>query len=275
MAIEDFRAVDTDCPIEADLCLVGSGPAGFAIAEELRDSGLRILILESGGLEPEADAEALDQIECAGVPLFNGRNRILGGTSHTWGGRCLAFDDIDYQGRPWVRFSGWPFGAAAVAPYLDRAGELLGAGPHRADGRRPDGLAAPPAVDPALLRNVCWLFGRDGASSKPIHFGQHLRTRRDATLRILTHATVTHLNIGASGEHLEFDRDCRSARPARDRARACRRAVRGRHRERPHPALFEPRPAGRRRQCARCRRAVPDGPSAGPRPDCALRPARR
>ena len=36
MAIEDFRAVDTDCPIEADLCLVGSGPAGFAIAEELR-----------------------------------------------------------------------------------------------------------------------------------------------------------------------------------------------------------------------------------------------
>ena len=61
MAIEDLRAIDTGSPIEADLCLIGSGPAGWTIAEELRDSGLRILMLESGGLEPEPESYALNE----------------------------------------------------------------------------------------------------------------------------------------------------------------------------------------------------------------------
>src|SRR5271157_263889 len=110
MMIEDASVLDTGAHIETDLCLVGSGPAGWTIAEELRDSGLRILILESGGLEPEQDAESLNQIESVGVPLFNGRNRTLGGTSYAWSGRCVPLDDIDYEARPWVPLSGWPFG---------------------------------------------------------------------------------------------------------------------------------------------------------------------
>src|SRR5690348_16252376 len=102
MSIEDFCTIDTKFPLEADICLIGSGPAGSTIARELKDSGLRILILESGGLEPEPDSDALNQIEDIGVTLFNGRDRILGGTSHTWGGRCIPFDEIDYEARPWV-----------------------------------------------------------------------------------------------------------------------------------------------------------------------------
>ena len=46
--------------IASDVCIVGSGPAGWTIAEELRDSGLQILVSESGGadLEPESEPKA-------------------------------------------------------------------------------------------------------------------------------------------------------------------------------------------------------------------------
>ena len=199
MAIEDLRASDPGTPIEADVCLVGSGPAGWTIAEELRDSGLRILILESGGLEPEPDSYALNQLDIVGAPFDGGRERNLGGTSHCWGGRCISFDDIDYEVRPWVPFSGWPFGRETIAPYLVRASKHLNADSYGPDGRgpAPDGIAKRPDFDPGLLRSVCW------QDPKPVHFGRLFRARQNANLRIIVHATVTHLNTDSSGEHLE------------------------------------------------------------------------
>jgi choline dehydrogenase-like flavoprotein len=200
MTIEDLRSIDAELRIDTDLCLVGSGPAGWTIAEELRESGLRILILESGGFEREPDSDALNQIESVGVPLFNGRDRVLGGTSDNWGGRCISLDDIDYEARPWVPFSGWPFGSEMIAPYLDRASEHLGVGPYGPDGRgpAPDGISTWPDVDRALLRRLCWQISR-----KPIRFGRLFLARPNANLRVLVHATVTHLNTGSSGEHLK------------------------------------------------------------------------
>src|SRR4051812_26498221 len=110
MIVDDLLFIDTAAPIETDVCLVGSGPAGWAIAEELRDSDLRILVLESGAGERTGGAEALNAIESVGAPVFNGRERRLGGTSTVWTGRCIPFDAIDYEARPWVPLSGWPLG---------------------------------------------------------------------------------------------------------------------------------------------------------------------
>ncbi len=130
MSIDDLRSVEDTSILRTDLCLVGSGPAGWCIAEELRNSGLRILMVESGGRTVEPETTALNEIEDVGNPLFNGRARVLGGTSNVWNGRCMPFDDIDYEERPWVPRSGWPFDAAEMAPYVDRASEHLGAGPY-------------------------------------------------------------------------------------------------------------------------------------------------
>lgn len=199
MTVEDFRTVDVDAGIETDLCLVGSGPAGWTIAEELRGSGLRVLVLESGGLDPVADDPgAPPRIESVGVPLFDGRDRVLGGTSRTWGGRCVALDDIDYEPRDWVAHSGWPFGPEEIAPYLDRAAAHMGAGPYPADGRRPEreGLRPRPAVDPALLRNVCW------EDPRPVDFGRLFLARQRPDLRILLNATLTHIDTDATAAHL-------------------------------------------------------------------------
>jgi nucleoside-diphosphate-sugar epimerase/choline dehydrogenase-like flavoprotein len=205
MSIQDFRTLSPGLSIETDLCLVGSGFAGWTIAEELRDSGLRILILESGGTEPESDTDALNEIESVGIPLFNGRSRVLGGTSHLWTGKCIPFAEIDYEARPWVPLSGWPFGHETIAPYLDRASEHLGAGPYGPDGTRPNPISFTerPDVDPALLVSTWWQYSQGAAKQKPVQFGPNFLARGSTNLRVLVHATVTHQNTDASGAILE------------------------------------------------------------------------
>lgn len=200
MSINDLRMVDDSRPIETDLCLIGSGPAGWAIAEELKDSGLRILMLESGGHTVEPDTAVLNEIEDVGTRLFNGRSRVLGGTSYMWNGRCMPFDDIDYEKRTWLPRSGWPFGPETMAPYVNRASEHLAAGPYyngRTRRPMPRGLVPRPGVDPALMRATWW------ENPATILFGQFLTQRRNPNLWVLLGATVTHLNTDPFGRQVQ------------------------------------------------------------------------
>ncbi len=199
MILDDLRVIDTDSPIDTDVCIVGSGPAGWTIAEELRDSALRILMLESGGLDHEPESEALNEVDSVGAPFQNERDRRLGGTSNLWSGRCVALDDIDYEAREWVPLSGWPFASDTVAGYLDRAREYLGAGACEPGGQRPAIKATQtrPDVDPDLLRHVCW------EDTEPVNFRRRLMASSNANLRVFLHATVTHLTTDSTGTHIE------------------------------------------------------------------------
>lgn len=211
MALNDFRHLDPLVSIAADICIVGSGPAGWTLAEELSDSGLRIVVLESGGVAEsggcagrEHEAHAFNQTEDVGVPLFNGRCRTLGGTPEIipWGNRCIALDDIDYEARPWVPMSGWPVGSAAITPYLDRASQHLGAGPYLPEGP-PDTIGKhKPGVDSGQLHNVCWAFGRQD-SGDTVRYAQRFRQGPRDHVRVIVNATVTHLNTNAAGDHIE------------------------------------------------------------------------
>ena len=200
MSIDDLRAIDDDLPIETDLCIIGTGPAGWAIAEELGGTDLRILMLESGGRTVDPDVSVLNEIEDVGRKTFNGRERVLGGTSRVWGGRCIPFDDIDYERRPWVPRSGWPFSARSVAPYVNRASEHLGSGPYyeawarRGAPRPPSSL---PAVNEDLMAPTWW---EDPAY---IDFGTVLTMRKHPNVWVLTRATVTHLNTASNGREIE------------------------------------------------------------------------
>src|SRR5262249_55068619 len=222
MTVEHLPAVDAGSLITADLCLIGSGPAAWTIAEELRNSGLQVLILESGGqpqplrtrarpgalyafpreksIHVHVDTDGLNEIQSIGVPIYNWRDRVLGGTSHSWGGRCIPLDDIDYEAREWVPFSGWPFGSSVIAPYLNRASEYLGVTPcwrDRCDAS-PVSISKRANFDPALLRTVWW-----EENPNPVRFGPLFLACRNPNLRVLLHATVTQLNMDASGHHLE------------------------------------------------------------------------
>lgn len=42
-----------------DVCIVGAGPAGITIARKLGAAGRRVLLLEGGGFEIEADSQEI------------------------------------------------------------------------------------------------------------------------------------------------------------------------------------------------------------------------
>ena len=210
MSVQDFRRLEPGAAIGADVCIIGSGPAGWTLAEELCASSLQVLVLESGGVlesgedRVEAAAEALNFTEDVGVPLFNGRRRTLGGTPEwlPWGNRCIPFDAIDYQPRDWVPRSGWPIDGPVVAPYLDRASRHLGAGPYLPSGPvEPPGVKLP-AVDEAVLQPLWWWYGK-GCGEPTVRFARRFRNHRHANLRVLTHATVSHINTTPSCGRVE------------------------------------------------------------------------
>jgi hypothetical protein len=117
----------------ADVCIIGSGPAGTVTGLALVDSKCRVLLLESGGRRSEPDFVDLARAEnLAPGSHFEPHTAVarqLGGTSNLWAGRCLPFDPVDFGARPWLDLPGWPLSEADLAPYLERALEYLGAGP--------------------------------------------------------------------------------------------------------------------------------------------------
>jgi choline dehydrogenase-like flavoprotein/predicted dehydrogenase len=174
MSVYDLRETDAHVEIDADLCIVGSGPAGMSVALQFEGTALRVCMIESGGFGPDRAVEALNAIESVGVRRASQdvtRCRGLGGTSALWTGRCGAFDPMDFQARPWLPDSGWPISHDDIAPYFDRAGRLLGLGPAIYDGAWADaiGYADDRAMwDPRIFRPVVFQYSQGGiADAEP------------------------------------------------------------------------------------------------------------
>ena len=202
---------DAPAVVECDLCIIGSGPAGSTIARELSSTRMRVTMLESGGFVRNPETDVLNEVENVGSPRHLDqwivRNRIVGGSSHTWGGRCAAFDAIDFEERPWVPESGWPFGIQELAPYLDRTAPYLGlaVGCGFSDERfwTIAGRAPPRSrPDPEALLPFFWQFSRDDQPSyafEYMRFGRSLAAQLGSNVTLVTGATVLRINPVQSG----------------------------------------------------------------------------
>src|SRR4051812_49592063 len=120
MMIDSADDIVQDALLRADICIVGGGPAGISLALEVGRYGKSILLLESGGLEPDEAVQALNQGEVVDEALHSPpdtyRPRVLGGGTAIWGGRCVPFDPIDFEAPSLVP----PFALPPLHPEVGR-----------------------------------------------------------------------------------------------------------------------------------------------------------
>jgi choline dehydrogenase-like flavoprotein len=201
----DLRAA-VERELATDLCIVGGGPAGIAMALSLAGGPLDVLLLESGGLEPSEETRELDRGEVRGERYFDLREprvRALGGSSAIWSGELALLRAEDFAPRPWLGVTGWPIPHSELAAHYPRALELCG-GSAWAIG--PDPYDDPLAGAPPEPGGAPWLEVRQRRRSepRPRSFGQHFRHALESAgnVRTVLHATAVRLDLGEGGSRL-------------------------------------------------------------------------
>jgi choline dehydrogenase-like flavoprotein len=118
-----------------DCCVVGAGPVGLSFALEAASAGLRVLLVDAGTASARENAKDLaarppSNILDSGThaPMDQATRRGVGGSSWLWGGRCVQFEEIDFQVRDYVPDSGWPLSREDVSPWETTAAEYLDCG---------------------------------------------------------------------------------------------------------------------------------------------------
>lgn len=121
--------------VRADVCIAGAGAAGITLARALSGSGLEVVVLESGGFDPDPVTQDLYAGEVTGAPfgdfapdeaLAAVRLRYFGGTTNHWAGFCRPLDEVDFEVRPGAAPSGWPIGRADLDDFYESALAVLG-----------------------------------------------------------------------------------------------------------------------------------------------------
>lgn len=186
-----------------DLCIVGAGPVGIAIASRLRSSGLRLCLVESGGFLPSLRKQSLNRGENLGHeywPLQNARYRIFGGSGSRWGGMSRPLDDCDFDARDWVADSGWPIKAAELSAYYPDTARVLGLDHDRFDIGAWNGALPKPMP----LRTGAFMPGLFQYSPTAMSFGEHYRAdiENAPDIDLLLDANVIDCDLDESGARL-------------------------------------------------------------------------
>lgn len=184
----------------ARLCIIGAGPAGISLALQFLGTGIDVILVAGGGEAPDATTQALYEGEIADEalhsPLTEYRHRRFGGSSVTWGGRCIPFDRIDFEKRPWIEGAEWPIGYDDVAPYYPAANALLEAG----DCEYRAGSAVEGGMRPMIAGFAPQAFDMDAIerSSCPTNFAARYghRLRAAPNIRVLMDAHAVEIEAG-------------------------------------------------------------------------------
>jgi choline dehydrogenase-like flavoprotein/nucleoside-diphosphate-sugar epimerase len=205
-----------------DIIIVGCGAAGITIARELGKRGISIAVIESGGLEEDAEHELLNAVEATGrlaatdvqlaraehhanqlkfwdcaTQQFGVRCRVLGGSTAGWAGKVAPFDGMDFERRDWIANSGWPISAAEISTCLDRAADHLNLGPVVSDRSfwTTAGIREPePVARLKSFTSFFWQFARSRHNLTDVmRFGPDFRRESHRNLTVLYNATAVEI----------------------------------------------------------------------------------
>jgi choline dehydrogenase-like flavoprotein len=172
-----------------DLCVIGAGPVGLSLALEARGLGLDVLLIEAGppdatrSLTGSDPADATIAYPTHHAAVTDATSRGVGGTSRLWGGKCVPFEPIDFEHRPFVLGSGWPIKYFEIARWHQHAAAYLQCG-HDFYSEDP---AWPDLGRIQVRQHERWSRHRLVADS----LGG--RVIADPAIALLSHATVTDL----------------------------------------------------------------------------------
>jgi choline dehydrogenase-like flavoprotein len=180
-----------------DICVVGAGPVGIALALACERNGRSVLVLESGHEQPDRFAATLT----AGHVVDAGRHaapdiaicRGLGGTSRWWGGRCVPLDDVDFAKRPHLPDAAWPIAHQEISRWYEAAACFFGIDPSR--------FTAAPAPLAAFGDVRCDQFER---WAPEIDAGRKHRSQlaKSRCVTVMMGATVTELLLAEDGRRV-------------------------------------------------------------------------
>ena len=206
MTIIDARSLDDGARLRADVCIVGAGAAGVTLALELESAARRVLLVESGGFEPDEAVQSLYDLESVGYPPrpnYMSRARYFGGSCNLWAGRCMPLQEIDLAGRAWVPNSAWPLSSSEIRRYYPRAAAILGL-PAVANFDAPTHGARLTEHERALVGDVNLVPTVSLWAPKPKRFarGERRRLARVRGVQLLLHASVTSVDLDDDGDEV-------------------------------------------------------------------------
>ncbi|MFD0982812.1 FAD-dependent oxidoreductase [Tropicimonas aquimaris] len=190
--------IDPGATIEADLCIIGAGAAGIAIACALADSGLSIAMLVGGGKQFRHRDQMLYHGRNIGRESFapgKARFRMFGGSTTRWAGQCRPLDPVDFEPRPGLPDTGWPIGAETLAPWYRAAAEVCDLDDWRFDPPALTGLNTGDGATPVRYRHG---HNVDFAVS----YGPRLARSNTVKVYLDTHATEI-VQAGSKISHVE------------------------------------------------------------------------
>ena len=204
--IVDAGDIPADTVLNADLCVVGCGAAGMTIARELAGSSLKVVVLESGGLEYENEINDLNVGDIIGLPYFpleTARLRYFGGSTNHWGGLCRPLEPIDFEARDWIPKSGWPISRSDLDPYYPRAAIQAGLSVADWDLARWSAKSPYPVLplggDP-IETVVAQVVTQNRRSFAP---RDHAPIEAASNVTVYLHANAISIDTNADGGHVE------------------------------------------------------------------------
>jgi choline dehydrogenase-like flavoprotein len=205
--ISDARSWASGEIIEADLCVIGSGPGGLSLAHELEGTGLRVLVMETGGLSEAPDRNALSDLDRSsryGAETRIENTRRVGGNANVWhiqtdagrrNVRMVPYSRADFAARESIGSPGWPIDYDLYMDWIRRAQEHLAlSGSFQAAGRTD--LAAP-AFDLSAAGIETHVFQFPNAEAYLERARRRLETSRN--VHLVTYAHALELIPDASG----------------------------------------------------------------------------
>lgn len=204
--IEEAANIQNGACLQSDVCIIGAGPAGIALALDLADRGVSVLLLESGHINLDTKTQSLYEGEVADVRMHSPpdkyRQRRFGGSSAIWGGRCMPMDPIDFENRDYVPHSGWPISYEDLLPYYPAANALAEAGRFSYEADDALGALAAPMIrgfNSAHVRTTSL-----ERFSCPTNFGKRYQKRLQLSpqIRVLLGANCVGLKLHSGGQSI-------------------------------------------------------------------------